>query len=281
MIGRLRVVGGAAAGLCFAVTTVLAQVPGLTKDEFKCESTTARTLTKFVGSKTKCVQKCLATQHKISGPYTDCFSPYGGTTLSCINDPVKGVANKAGAAIVKACGVRAKPDSCPKCYSAPDCLAGTSMNPFVVYAETNLDIFWPLVYCLESGSGGPVTTPDTAQAQCEGGLTKALTKLIGAKSKCYETCGSNAFKGTIPQAACTPPATDMATMACVAKATGKATVSVNRVCFGAAPIETPACYDGSAGRPNSAAGWVSLVETAFDHTIPIVGCGSPSGAFLN
>jgi hypothetical protein len=277
-MGWWRVTAGLAVGLCIGVTAVRAQVPGLTKDTFKCESTAGKTLAKFVGSKTKCVQTCLGTQRKSSGPFTDCFHPYGGATLSCIDDPVKGVATKAGAAIAKACGAEAK---CPKCYSAPDCLTGTALNPFVVYVETNLDLLWPEVYCLESGSGGPITTPDKAQAKCEDGLTKGLTKFVGAKAKCYVTCGSNAFKGTIPQSACTPPAADKATMTCIANATSKTTASINKVCFGATPIETPACYDGSPGRPNSSTGWVGLVEETVDSTIPTVACGSPGGAFLD
>jgi hypothetical protein len=247
---------------------------------FKCESTTGSTLTKFVGSKTKCVQKCVATARKASGPYTDCFSPFGGATLTCITDPAKGAEAKAGIAIAKAC--TAKSDSCPKCFTpTTKCTDNTGSNPFVASTEGTLDVFGPMLYCLESGSGGPVTTPDKAQAKCEDGLTKALIKFVGAKSKCYSKCGSNAFKGTIPEAACIPPASDPATQTCIASATTKATASISKVCFGAAPIETPPCYDGSALRPNSAAMWVALSESAVDSTTPTVACGSPSGAFVN
>jgi hypothetical protein len=269
-----------AAGLCFAATTVLAQVPGLTNDSFKCESTAGKTLAKFAGSKTKCTQKCLATQRKTSGPYTDCFSPFGGTASTCITDPAKGAEVKAGVAIAKACS--AKPDSCPKCYTpATKCTENTGTNPFVQTAEATLDIFGRELYCLESGTGGQVTTPDKGQAKCEDGLTKALTKFVSGKSKCYATCNSNAFKGTITPAACQPPATDPTTQTCVATATSKASTAINKVCFGAPPIETPPCYDGTAPRPNSAAGWLALVETAVDATTQTVACGSPSGAFLN
>jgi photosystem II stability/assembly factor-like uncharacterized protein len=261
-------------------TTDVAPGPGLTKDGFKCESTTGTALSKFAVAKTRCVQKCFATQRKTKGPYSDCVAPFGGATLTCITDPATGAEAKAGAAIGKAC--TARPDSCPKCFTpTTKCTDATTANPFVTSAESNLDLVGPQRYCLETGTGGPVTTPDDAQAKCEDGLTKALTKFGSAKSKCYSTCDSLVFKGAISPLECNPPATDPATVTCVNTATGKATAAIGKVCFGAAPIETPPCYDGTVRRPNSAAGWVSLVETAVDSTIPTVACGSPSGAFLD
>jgi hypothetical protein len=278
MMGRLRM--ATVAGVCFAATTVLAQVPGLTKDAFKCESSTGTALSKFVAAKTKCVTKCFDTQRKTSGPYTDCVAPFGGTTLTCITTPPKGAEVKAGAAIAKAC--TKKPDSCPKCFTPnTKCTDATAANPFVTSSENSLDIFGPQLYCLETGTGGPVTTPDKALGKCEDGLAKALTKFVGAKGKCYAKCGSTAFKGTIPASACAPPASDPTTQTCVNTAQGKATAAIAKVCFGAAPIETPACYDGTVTRPNSAAGWVNLVESAVDATTPTVACGSASGAFLD
>jgi hypothetical protein len=311
MLVRMKVVTSAlatAAGLCFAATTVLAQVPGLTKDGFKCESTTGKTLTKFVGSKTKCAQTCLATARKVGPPFTDCFAPYGGATLTCITDPIKGAEAKAGAGIKKACS--AKTDSCPHCYTDPPsgkCTDGTGTNPFVASSENSVDIFGPQVYCVESGapntlllplplhSGPPSQTPATpskTDAKCEDGLSKGLGKFVGAKSKCYATCGSNAFKGKIPAAACTPPATDLATQTCISNATTKATAALDKACF-TPPATKPTCYDntvitlngvpltGVLGRPNTSAGWVANVEHAVDATTPTVACGSPSGAFIN
>src|SRR5215467_8210913 len=124
----LRMVALAAAGLCFAATSALAQLPA-NKDQFKCESSTGKALTKFVGSKGKCTQKCLATARKTMGPFTDCFAPFGGTTLTCVTDPVKGAEAKAAGSIAKACS--SKPDACPMCFPAGACMDNTGNNAFV------------------------------------------------------------------------------------------------------------------------------------------------------
>ncbi len=64
-----------AAGFCLAATSVLAQPAGVTKDEVKCEAGTGKILAKFVASKGKCGQKCLALARKTMGPYAGCFAP--------------------------------------------------------------------------------------------------------------------------------------------------------------------------------------------------------------
>jgi hypothetical protein len=74
----------------------------------------------------------------------------------------------------------------------------------VSLTEEALDAIEPPLHCLESAN----ITPDKNQAKCEDGLTKALVKFVGAKAKCYLTCGANAFKDKVTLAACTPPASD-------------------------------------------------------------------------
>src|SRR5262245_546582 len=53
-----------------------ALTPPLDKDQLKCEAGTSQSLAKFVKAKGKCIQKCLDTQRKANGPYTDCSAPY-------------------------------------------------------------------------------------------------------------------------------------------------------------------------------------------------------------
>ena len=143
MRGHVRA-AAIAAGLCLAASSVLAQPSGVTKDEVKCESGTGKALAKFVGKKTKCAQKCFATQRKTTGPYNGCFAPYADpTTNACITDPVKGVEAKARAAIVKACTA-----DCPECYSPSVCATG---EPFVGNTENLVDLQGPQVYCEENG----------------------------------------------------------------------------------------------------------------------------------
>jgi len=254
----------------FAASTVLAQPAGVTKDEVKCESGTGKALSKFVGSKSKCASKCFATARKTSGPYTGCFAPYADpTTNACIMDSVKGAETKARGAIVKACT-----NDCPECYAASVCATG---EPFVSNTETLVDLQGPNVYCLENGG----QTPTKTEAKCEDGLAKSLAKFVGSKSKCYDKCNQNVFKAKIPEGSCTPPnPTDQLTVACIQKAETKNTQLVDKVCF-TAPATPPACYDGSAMRPNSGAGWTTLVEHVVDSQIPAIACGSPNAAFVD
>ncbi len=261
-------VAAIAAGLCLAASSALAQPAGVTKDEFKCETGTGKALTKFVGAKSKCGGKCLATARKTMGPYTGCFAPYADpTTNTCIMDPLKGAEAKARASIVKACTA-----DCPECYPASECSTG---EPFVSNTENLVDLQGPNVYCTEHGG----STPTATEAKCEDGNSKALVKFVGAKSKCYQKCGSNAFKGTVTEASCQPPASDPATATCVSTAESKGAAAIDKACF-TPPAMAPSCYDGTAFRPNSGAGWVNLVEGIVDGQIPIIACGSPSGAFL-
>src|SRR5262249_2957519 len=149
-------------------------------------------------------------------------------THACIFDAAKGAVAKAGAAIVKAC--TAETDSCPQCYTpTAKCTDSTSTNPFLVSAGVSIDVFAQELACMQSGiSGAMPAAPDKAQAKCEQGLSNALGKFSAAKSKCYAKCGTNAFNGKISQSACTPPATDPATITCVANANTKATLSINK-----------------------------------------------------
>src|SRR4029453_4981677 len=92
MLDRVKLASfaaAAAAGLGLAASPVLAQ-SGVTKDELKGESGVGKALSKFTGSKSKCVSKCMGTQRKTSGPYTDCFTPFGGVTATCVSDITTG-----------------------------------------------------------------------------------------------------------------------------------------------------------------------------------------------
>jgi len=266
----MRGMTAVAVGL-FAASTVLAQPAGVTKDEVKCESGTGKALSKFVGSKSKCASKCFVAARKTSGPYTGCFGPAypDPATNTCIMDSLKGAEAKARASIVKACT-----KDCPECYGPTTCSTG---EPFVGTTEGLVDLQGPNVYCLENMG----TTPSKTEAKCEDGLAKSLSKFVGSKSKCYDKCNQNVFKAKIPEGSCDPPSpTDPATQTCIAKAETKNTQLIDKVCF-TPPATPPACYDGSAFRPNSGAGWTSLVEGIIDTQIPTIACGSPSAAFVD
>jgi hypothetical protein len=272
-MAKMSFVAAAAASVCLAATPVLAQ-SGVTKDEVKCESGTGKALTKFVGSKSKCVSKCFVAARKTTGPYTPCFAPYSDSaTVTCISAPLKGAEDKARSAIVKACT-----KDCPECYAASTCATG---EPNVSNTETLLDVQGPSVYCTENGGN----TPTKEEAKCEDGNVKALTKLVGALAKCYDKCNQNVFKGKIPEGSCvpgngSPNPTDVPTRECLAKGVGKAVDSINKACF-IPPAVAPSCYDGTPLRPNTGLGWANLVKAITDAQTVGIACGSPSGAFLN
>lgn len=256
----------AAAGLLLASSGAMAQPAGVTKDEFKCELGAGKALSKFTGSKSKCVAKCIGLARKTMGPYTGCFAPYADpATNACIMAPLKGAEAKAEAAIVKGCTV-----DCPECYAPSVCATG---EPFVGNTEAQLDIFVPIIDCIENGGG----TPSKVQAKCEDTVGKTLVKFVGAKSKCYQKCNTNAFKGLISQSACQPPASDPATATCISTAETKAAAGIDKLCSGI-PTATPGCYGTGLDQGSE---WVALSESAVDAQVPIIGCGSASSAFLD
>lgn len=253
-------------GLSLGATVVRAQPAGVTKDEVKCESGAGKSLSKFVGAKSKCVQKCLATQRKTSGPYAGCFAPYTDpTVMACISDPAKGAEAKARASIVKGCTA-----DCPECYSPSVCATG---EPFVSNTEGQLDAFSPLIYCVENGNG----TPTKDEAKCEDTVSKTLAKFVASKTKCYDKCNLGVFAGKIPEGSCNPPTpADLKTAQCVTKAEGKSSASIDKLC--SAKSANPACYGTGF---DTGAEWTAVTESAVDNQVPIVACGSPNAAFID
>ena len=258
--------------------------PDITPLEFKCQTSQSKAGVKFVGCKQKCVAKCIAGARKVPplNPEADCFPPYGGATLTCIADPLKGCEAKGIAAINKACVVvdPTKTD-CPECYSArggdaacnghgQDVIVDGLSNPSSASLETQIDAFG-FVFCNDN--------PNTAaEDKCQQGLAKALVKFVGCKTKCYDKCTGAMHKGTIPPGSCTPPLpTDAATQIClfdsIKGCETKAIAACNKACI-TPPADAPECYGFNC---NSI---VALVETAIDGNIPSTYCGSPSGAFL-
>jgi len=277
MVGRFGRAAIAATGLCLLAGPVLAQVTDPTKDEQKCEAGAGKAITKFVGSKSKCISKCFATARKTMGPYTGCFEPgyTDPTTNTCINDPLKGAEAKGGAAVAKGCAV-----DCPECYSNAECTDGSKTNPWIVTTEGDIDApfgpgtgFPSLIYCVEKAGG----TPTKDEAKCEDGTAKALVKFTGSKQKCYAKCFANFYKGKIP-GGCNPPASDPATVACISDPVKGAEAKAKAAIVKACTVAVPACYSGGAnGAANS---FVGAVEAKVDQRTPQIACGSPSGAFL-
>ena len=251
----------------------------------KCWTGTSKAAVKFVLAKQKCIDKCIAAARKTPpvNPEADCFAPYGGATLTCIADPLKGAEAKAIAAIDKVCDEVPGEIVCPNCYSArsgpTDCSAwGTSFildglsNPPAASLEAQVDAFG-FLYCND------VTNHTADETKCQSGTAKALGKFVGCKQKCYDKCNAALAKGTIAAGSCNPPfPADAATVVCLFDSLkgceAKAIAAVSKACF-TPPADPPECYGFTASAI------VGLMETAVDGNLGNIYCGSPSGAFLD
>src|SRR5262249_12774634 len=125
-----------------------------------------------------------------------------------------------------------------------------------------VDSFVPGVAC-EPGA-------DEGEQKCQLNTAKALAKLVGSVTKCYDKCQSNARKGLIAESSCASPASDPTAAECIGKADAKAIASVNKLCGDVGVV--PDC-NPTDDYPNGA-GWVNLVETAIGGQQPNVYCES-------
>jgi putative hemolysin len=273
MLGKIGLALLGAAAVATATAPAFAQFPPVTdptSNEVRCQSTTAKVLTKEVGAIAKCAAKCFRGQRKLGGPYTDCIWPYGGSTAICINDPIKGPEAKAAAAIIKACAA-----DCPECYADNTPNTCETGQPLVATAADLTIATGANVYCVEEGGG----TPSAVEAKCEDAVAKNLTKWVAAINKCYDKCAKAEVAGRIAPDSCNPPnPADDRLVDCLDSARSKTIGGINGACF-LPPGVAPSCYDGGM-RPTSGFGWTSLVESIVNEQIPQVACGSPSGAFL-
>jgi hypothetical protein len=108
-------------------------------------------------------------------------------------------------------------------------------------------------------------------------VAKTTAKLAASIGKCYEACVVKEFKGTISLGSCLVPAPfDPAAAACLTKAVAKSAAKIDGKC--ATPGANPTCY---APANDTGAEWAELTKYAVEFEVPLVFCGSPSGAFLD
>ena len=257
----LRIAMIVAVGTLLVAPRVYAQS---TDAEFKCAASANKAGTKFVGSKSKCVQKCLAGAWKVNAGFGDCYPPYAGVTYECIvhNDlkPGKSAEEKFSAAIAKACDEVANPKlDCPECYKASSGDCATYAVDRMLNIEGQVDTFVPGVGCEGAGA-------TKEEQKCQTATAKALTKQVATLNKCYDKCIKNARKGLIPAASCSPPATDLATSTCVGKGDTKTIAAINKACL----LDPADCF-----APNDypdGATWTNLVDGAITGQIPGTYC---------
>jgi hypothetical protein len=258
----------AGAGLLLLTPLAFAQA---TDAEFKCEASVDKAGSKFVAAKSKCVSKCAVNAWKAIGSFSDCFPPYGGSTAQCIQDTVtglKGAEDKFTASIRKACDPTFKAGTdCPECYAGGDCsLSGYATNQ-VQNIEGQVDSFVPGVLCETTGA-------DPLEQKCQNTTAKALVKQVGGVIKAYDKCFANARKNLINVSTCSPPASDPATAAAIAKVDSKAILSIDKACG-------PECLGGnsSCGSNTGTCSNDALVQCGCDADCgdqsPAADCSSP------
>jgi hypothetical protein len=94
---------------------IVACDPAPTADIFKCETAVSKILSKYVGARNKCYDKCFAAAFKNNTPAAACTPPATDpTVVACLSDSIKGTEAKAAASIDKACFI---PGTAPACYA--------------------------------------------------------------------------------------------------------------------------------------------------------------------
>lgn len=275
----------AGAGLLLAAPLAFAQVDAA---QFKCQQAVSKAGPKFVGSKSKCITKCLQNAWKGIGSFSDCNPPsYGGTTATCIQDSLKGAEGKFSLAIRKTCDPTLKVGSkaeCPTCYDSGDCSLSGFATDQVANIEGQVDSFVPGVACEQAGA-------DVAEQKCETATSKALVKQVAGVEKCYDTCNANLRKALIPPGSCNPPSpSDAATSTCISGVDAKAIAAANKGCGGecisgtCSPSKLPCSTNADCGdqsvKPDcsspddypTGSSWVNLVDTAISGNIPGIYC---------
>jgi len=241
--------------LCVAIGLAIALAPApasaqvrppLSDGEVRCARTVARAFTRFTAAKSACVRSCIKAARKTAGPYLPCLAPIGGAVGACVNDPQKGAAAKARAAIARKCT-----GTCPPCAQCAD--DGAAVDAL---ART-LDVYAADVYCVERHGG----TPTAAEATCEDAVAKALVKLVVARTRCFDQCNARIRRGKLPEFVCRRPEAadetsihpfDPTARACLAKADATAAATIDEAC-GAAGAR-PACHGGADGAARVAKG---------------------------
>jgi hypothetical protein len=256
----------------FVAPLALAQTP-VSDAEFKCQSKATAGSTKFVANKSKCINTCFANVWKGIGNPADCYPPYGGTTLTCITDPIKSAEQAFQANTAKNCDQNVKPTlGCPACYNpGNDCSAGGYAGDYMQTIEGQVDSFVPGVGCELAGA-------TKEEQKCETNTSKSLVKQVAGVVKCYTKCMTNARKGLVTRASCLPPASDPVTQACIIKVDSKAIDSVNKLCSGknVSPVDSiPDCANPTANDYPDGATWVNLVDVAIAGNVPGNFCENP------
>lgn len=255
---------------------------GLGKPETKCQQAVSKSVGKTWQKMTKCQARCDEGAQAGHNSAADCEFPWGGTTLTCIQN----AAAKGNLAITKKCA-----GGCPACYDGGgncDALAGFGAW---VGNEINgnrpidsVEIFVSLEYtynllCTDQN------TLDPAEAACRADLDALGGKYLAAVGKCLGKCRAGQAKGKIVLSPdpCRLPASDPKTAACYAAALAKFDAKCAVVCADppdCGPGVFPQCFDW-AQRIEANALYYDRIPAPFPtEGASLVFCPSPSGAFL-
>ena len=236
-------------GVAFLLVVALPVRAEVTLDEVVCEAKADLAVWKFVAGKTACLVACERGVRSGDIDPGTCDPPYPpGSTAGCIQ-------SKTGRTNGRICSV-CNPNP-PECY--PEICSDTTTQLLTQVDDAYFSSFLPAIYCDEPDELTPV------EGKCQDTIAKYLAKAAYARVRCYRKCRLNAAKGLFPPEGCVPPASDLATAACIDNYDEKAVLKIDRYCT--APYDTPECHGPSNGN-----GWVGLLGAAVDGFEPIFYC---------
>jgi hypothetical protein len=250
-----------AIGLVLAVEAGAQPAPPDVNDaEFKCMRAAAKGEAKFAVAKTKCIYKCLALYWKGLFPDpNDCFPPYGGATLTCIQDAtfLRGAENRFEAYMLKYCHSGSGAD-CPECYAGGDCATATPDR--VQNVGGVIDSFIPGLVCETAGA-------EPLEQRCQLQTLRAFGKYYGAAVKCYTACVTRARADGTPFEDCFPaahgvPVEEGRAHGCLTSSRAKASATIHKYCHETSePERAPEC--GPDPYPDGDF-WVNLIDIAIE-----------------
>ena len=234
----------------------------------KCESSTGRRPDRSsAGPRPSAPRSASRRQRKTMGPYTGCFSPYGGATLTCIKDPVKGAEAKAAGGDRE--GVLLEAGRVPR--ASRPALARTTRAPTRSSQHRN-DARRVRPQHLLRREWRRHSVEDRREVrgrprQGAGEVRRREGQVLRRSAR--RTPSRERFR-RLPAS---PPATDPGDRGLHLQGSTKAKAqSLDKACF-VAPATFPIVLRRLDLEPNSCAGWVNLAETGVDSTSKQVGCG--------
>lgn len=260
----------------------------VSKDEFRCQSAVRAALAGQAAGHAACVRQCETDAALRGGPYTDCEAPnYGGATALCLDDgrgaAGHGSENRSLATMLARCAEDGARDTCPESYEATFGSCAQMAARRVADDHGTFSLFTQNVAC-EHENYLTDPTDGRRRAKCMTAVAKAAVAHFAKVTAVFQRCNAAIVKGRLQPGACVPGATSDPRLSpgnVVPRIKAHTAAVIDRRCFSPGTL-APACYNGMGLRPNTGAGWATLVDAITEQTVDArTFTASPGGAFLD